>query len=94
MLFRSLVCRHVFAEQLLHQVGLLAVVAHPLLAALTGHLDQSGVGTAQVGQGEFLWAQWDAAHRPVDTRALVFTVGLEALSVLVDPAVVLAGSAL
>ena len=34
-------------------------------------------------------AQRDAAHSPVDARALVFTVGLEALAVLVDPAVVL-----
>ena len=48
------------------------------------------MGTAQGGQGELLRAQGDAAHSPVDARALVFTVGLEAFAILVNPAVVLA----
>lgn len=73
---------------------MLAIVAHPLLAALARHFNQSWVCTAQVGQGELLWAQWDTSHCAIDACALMFTVGLEALSVLVDPAVVLAGSAL
>lgn len=90
----QLISQQVFAKDPLQDVCLLAIVTHPLLAALACYLDQSGVGTAQVGQGELLWAQRDAAHSPVDACALVFTVGLEALSVLVDPAVVLAGSAL
>lgn len=90
----QLVAQHVFAEDPLQDVCVLAVVAHPLLAALARHLHQAGVGAAQVGQGELLRAERDAAHRPVDARALVFAVGLEALSVLVDPAAVLAGSAL
>lgn len=72
----------------------MVIVTHPLLAALTRHLDQPGVGAAQVGQRELLRAERDAAHGAVDARALVFTVGLETLAVLVDPAVVLAGSAL
>lgn len=84
----------VFSKDLLQDVGLLAIITHPLLTALACHLDQSGVGTAQVGQGELLRAQRDTSHCPIDACALVFTVGLEAFSVLVDPAVVLAGSAL
>lgn len=72
----------------------LPVVADPLLAALARHFDQPGVGAAQRGQGELLRAQRNAAHRPVDASALVLAVGLEALSVLVDPAVVLTRSAL
>lgn len=84
----------VFSKDLLHDVCLLSVITHPLLTALACHLDQSGVGTAQVGQGELLRAQWDTSHCPIDACALVFTVGLEALSILVDPAVVLTRSAL
>lgn len=90
----QLLGQHVFPKDLLQDVSLLAVVAHPLFAALAGDLHQSGVGAAQVRQGELLRAQRDASHRPVDACALVFTVGLEALSVLVDLAAVLAGSAL
>ena len=89
-----LVRQRVSAKQLLQDVRLLAVVAHPLLAALVRHLHQPGVGAAQVGQGQLLGAQRHAAHRPVDAGALVLAVGLEALAVLVDPAVVLAGTAL
>ncbi len=90
----QLISQRVFAKDPLQVVCLLAIITHPLLAALACYLDQPGVGTAQVGQGELLRAQRDASHRPIDACALVFTVGLEALSVLVDPAVVLAGSAL
>lgn len=90
----QLISQHVFVKDPLLHVGLLAIITHPLFAALACDLDQSGVGTAQVGQGELLWAQWDTSHCPIDACALVFTVGLEALSILVDPAVVLAGSAL
>lgn len=90
----QLISQRVFAKDLLQDVFLLAIITHPLFAALACYFDQPWVGTAQVGQGELLRAQRHAAHRPVDACALVFTVGLEALSVLVDPAVVLAGSAL
>lgn len=90
----QLIRHRVFSKDLLQDVCLLAVVAHPRLAALACDLDQSGVGAAQVGQGELLGAQRDTSHRAVDACALVFTVGLETLSVLVDPAIVLARSAL
>ncbi|KPP68090.1 box C/D snoRNA protein 1-like [Scleropages formosus] len=60
--------------------------------ALSGYLHQARVGTAQVRQGQLLGAEGDATHSPVDARALVLAVGLEALAVLVDLAVVFARS--
>lgn len=90
----QLISQYAFAEDLLQDICLFAIVTHPLFAALACYFDQSGIGTAQVRQGELLRAQWNTSHRPIDACALVFTVGLEAFSVLVDPAVVLTGSAL
>lgn len=73
---------------------MLPVVADPLLAALPRHFDQPGIGASQRGKGKLLRTQRDASHRPVNASALVFAVRLETLSVLVDPAVVLARSSL
>lgn len=39
----------VLSKDLLQDVSFFTVVTHPLLAALARNLDQSGVGTAQVG---------------------------------------------
>ncbi len=72
----------------------LSIIADPFLTALAWHFNQPGVGAAQRGQGELLRAKGNAAYCPVDASALVLAVGLEALSILVDPAVVLAWSAL
>lgn len=72
----------------------LSIIADPFLTALAWHFNQPGVGAAQRGQGELLRAKRNAAYCPVDASALVLAVGLEALSILVDPAVVLAWSAL
>lgn len=88
----GVVNHRIVARQLVGGVPSLPVVADPLLAALAWHFDQPGVGAAQRGQGELLRAQRNAAHRPVDASALVLAVGLETLSVLVDPAVVLTRS--
>lgn len=87
----GVVDRRIVAKQLVLR---LPVITDPFLAALAWHFDQPGVGAAQRGQGELLRAQRNATHRPVDASALVLAVGLKALSVLVDPAVVLARSAL
>ncbi len=84
----------IVAKQLVDGFLSLPIVADPFLAALAWHFDQPGVGAAQRGQGELLRAKRNAAYCPVDASALVLAVGLEALSILVDPAVVLAWSAL
>lgn len=89
-----IVDRWIVARQLVGRFPSLPIIADPFFAALAWHFDQPGVGAAQRGQGELLRAKRDAAHCPIDASALVLAVGLEALSVLVDPAVVLARSAL
>lgn len=81
------------AVLVLHGVLDAVLVAHPLLTALPGDFHQPRVGTAQVGKSQFLGTQRNAAHGAIDTRALVFTVGLETLPVLVDSGVIFAGSA-
>lgn len=84
----------VLAKEFVHWIHLLVIIADPLFTALSWHLHQPGVGTSQVGQGQLLWAQWDAAHCTIDACALVLAVGLKAFTILVNPAVVLTGSSL
>ncbi|PWA21100.1 hypothetical protein CCH79_00009470 [Gambusia affinis] len=69
-------------EQWDQDVCLLAIIAHPLFTALASNFHQPGIGTAQVGQGELLWTKRDTSHCSINACALVFTVGLEALSIL------------
>lgn len=88
-----LVGHGLLAEQFLGGLQVCRVVTDPFLAALARDLDQPRVCTAQGGQGQFLGAERYAAHCSVNACALVFAVGLKAFSILVDPAVVLAGSA-
>ena len=90
----GLICRGVFAKELVHWIHLFVIIADPLFTALTWHLHQPGVGTSKVGQGQLLWAQRDAAHCAIDACALVLAVGLKAFAILVNPAVVLTGSSL
>lgn len=89
-----LVSGGVLAKELVHWIHLFVVIADPLFTALSWHLHQPGVGASQVGQGQLLWTQWDAAHCTIDACALVLAVGLKAFTILVNPAVVLAGSSL
>lgn len=71
-----------------------AFITNPLLAALPTDFHQPGIGTAQVGERQFLGTQRNAAHGAIHTCALMFTVGLEAFPVLVDSGIIFAGSAL
>lgn len=71
-----------------------AVVAHPLLAAAARQRSQTGVGAAPVGQRHLVRAQGHAAHHALHTAALVLTAGLEVLAVLVDAPTELARSTL
>lgn len=89
-----LLCREVLADVVRWEGCLLglprlladvvAVVAHPLLAAAARQRGQPGAGTAPVGQRHLVRAQGHAAHHAVHAAALVLTAGLEVLAVLVD----------
>lgn len=68
--------------------------ADELFAAPTRHLDPSGICATQFGQRELVRAQGDAPNSTVYAGALVFAVRAEGFTVLVDLAVVLAGSSI
>lgn len=59
-------------------------------AALSRYLDQPRVGAGWRGGGQLVATERSAADCTINAGALVFTAGPEALTVLVDPAVVLA----
>lgn len=61
-------------------------------AALPGDPDQSRVGARWRGRRQLIVAERSAADGAIDAGALVFAAGTEALTVLVDPAVVLASA--
>lgn len=61
-------------------------------AALPGDPDQSRVGARRRGRRQLIVAERSAADGAIDAGALVFAAGTEALTVLVDPAVVLASA--
>lgn len=67
------------------------LVADPLLAALAPHFEPTRVLAPHPG-GLRLRAQRHAADGAVHAHALVFAAGLEALTVAVDHAVMLAAS--
>lgn len=71
-----------------------ALVAVHAEAALPGYPDQPWVGAGGGGRGQLVGAEGGAADGAVDARTLVFTAGAEALSILMDPAVVLACTSL
>lgn len=66
-----------------HRV-VLGLIAHPLLAAFPGQLDPPREGAVGAGQADVHAAQGHAAHRPVQTSALVLAAALEGLSAPVD----------
>lgn len=57
-------------------------------AALAGHFHQSGGGAGGRGHRNISGAKRRAADGSIDTDALVFTTGTEALPVLIHPAVI------
>lgn len=63
-------------------------------AALPGYLDEPGVGAAGRGLRQVFVTQRSTAHSTIDAGALVFTAGMENLTILVHPAVVLACASL
>lgn len=63
-------------------------------AALPGDPDQSWVGAGWRGRWQLVATERSAANSAIDAGALVFTAGTEALTILVDPAVVLACASL
>lgn len=67
--------------------GGLAVTVHAE-AALAGDFDQSRCGTGWWCQRNIGGAKGHAAHRPVDTGALVFAARAEVFSILIHAAVV------
>lgn len=71
-----------------------ALMAVHAEAALPGYPDQPRVGAGWRGRWQLVATEWSAADGAIDAGALVFTVGTEALAVLVDPAVVLARASL
>lgn len=69
-------------------------ITHPLLAALSGHLDSSWHGAVRAGQPDVHGAERDASHRAVQTGALVLAVALERRSAFVHLASDHAGGSL
>lgn len=63
-------------------------------AALPGDPDQLRVGAGWRSRRQLVVAERSAANGAIDAGALVFTAGTEALTILVDPAVVLTCSSL
>lgn len=71
-----------------------SLVAVDAEAALAWHLDQLRGRTGRRRQGHVAGAQGHAAHRSIDTGALVLATGTEILTVLINPPVVFARAAL
>lgn len=63
-------------------------------AALPGDPDETWVRAGWRGWWQLVATERSAANSAVDAGALVFTAGTEALTVLVDPAIVLACASL
>ena len=68
--------------------------ADELFAALSWHFDPPGLGTAQFGQCEHMWAEGHASNGAVHASALVFAVWTEDFPVLVNLVVVLTRSSI
>ncbi len=71
-----------------------ALMAVHAEAALPGYPDQAWVGAGWRCRRQLVVTERSAADSAVDARTLMFTAGVEALSILVDPAVVLACASL
>lgn len=69
-------------------------LAHPLLAALPGHLDLARHGAVRSGQHHVQVAAWHTGDLPITAHALVLTAGEKDLAVLVDGTVQCARSSL
>lgn len=66
-----------------------ALVAVHTEAALAGDPDQTWVQAGRRCWRQLVVAERSAANGPVDAGTLMFTAGMEALAILVNPAVVL-----
>lgn len=64
--------------------GLSLGLTHPLLAALSGHLNPPWHGAVWPRQHYVHIATWHAGDLPIATHTLVLTAGEEGLTVLVD----------
>lgn len=64
--------------------GLSLGLTHPLLAALSGHLDPAWRGAVRPGQHDVQVAVWHTGNLPVTAHTLVLTAGEEGLAVLID----------
>lgn len=70
------------------------LMAYELFTALSRYLDPPGLGTAQFGQRELMWAEGDASNSTVHASALVFAVWTEGFPVLVNLVIVLTRSSI
>lgn len=68
--------------------------ADELFAALPRYFDQPGLGTAHIGQWEFMWAQGHTPNSTVQASALVLAIWLEGFPILVNLVVVLTSSSI
>lgn len=59
-------------------------LAHPLLAALSGHLDPAWHWAVRPRQHHVQIAAWHTGDLPIMAKTLVFTAGEEGLAVLID----------
>lgn len=71
-----------------------ALMAVHAEAALPGYPDQLWVWAGWRGRWQLVGTERSAANSPVDAGTLVFTAGTEALTILIDPAIVLACASL
>lgn len=84
-----------FAVFLHHRAVCLCFLwADELFTAPPWYLDQPGLGTAQIGQREFMWAHGHTSNSTVHASALVLAVWMEGFPILVNLVVVLTSSSI
>lgn len=87
----SLLTRHGKTTQ---RTGLSLGLTHPLLAALSRHLDPAWHGAVGPGQHHIHGAAWHAANLPIAAHALVLAAGEEDLAIPIDRTIQNANSSL